>query len=70
MTITREDIDFKVLQHTGDGIYMKFSDNTEIIFQMPVSPSLKAIIKTVATTRAKNIIFDVLDDKLPLQIER
>jgi len=70
MTITREDIDFKTLQHTGDGIYMKFADNTEIIFQMPVSPAMKAVIKTVSTTKAKNIVFDVLSDTRPLQIER
>lgn len=62
MTITRSVNDIKALTDTPDGLYIKFSDDVELIFSMPVTPPLKAIVTTVLKMSWKNIVID-LDNK-------
>ena len=68
MTITREINDIKAAADTADGIYIKFQDDTEIIFTMALTPSMKAIVARIEQISAKDFTLDLNNSINPLQI--
>jgi len=68
MTITREINDIKAVADTADGIYIKFQDDTEIIFTMALTPAMKAIVARVEQISAKDFTLDLNNSINPLQI--
>ena len=69
MTITRKINDIKGITDTPDGLYIKFSDDVELIFTMPVTPQLKAISTTVLKMSWKSIVIDLDNKENMLSVE-
>ena len=51
------------LQDTSDGLYIRFKDATELRFECPVTPQVKAISQIVQKATVSNILINFDDPK-------
>lgn len=58
MKIELPNDEFMALQDTSDGFYFKLRDATEIRFEMPVTPQMKAVSQMIMKSTAENILLD------------
>ena len=49
---------FMSMQDTSEGMFFKFKDGTELRFEIPVTPQIKAIGNMMMKTTAQNITLD------------
>jgi len=69
MTITRKTNDFKAFTETNDGLYIKFSDDIEIIIPIALDANQKAVIMTASRINAKSIVIDLDNRTNPVQVQ-
>lgn len=59
LKIETDNDSFMSFQDTSNGLYFKFKDGTELIFEIPVTAQVRAIPNMLMKATAKNIIIDL-----------
>ena len=49
---------FMSMQDTGDGMFFKFKDGTELRLEIPVTPAVRAVSNMVMKSTSPNILLD------------